>query len=74
MKEVRKKSVDAATNAMLVAAYRAKTDVIWDRTDAMQPQCGFGRLSICCTDCHEGRAGQTRLPSVHSRRYVTYSG
>ena len=54
MKEVRKKSVDAATNAMLVAAYRAKTDVIWDRTDAMQPQCGFGRLSICCTDCHEG--------------------
>ena len=54
MKEVRKKSCDDATNAMLVKAHRTNTDVIWDRTEAMQPQCGFGRLSICCTDCQEG--------------------
>ena len=54
MKEIRKKSFDAATNEMLIKAYRTKTEVIWDRADAAQPQCGFGRMSICCTDCYEG--------------------
>jgi hydroxylamine reductase (hybrid-cluster protein) len=54
MKEIRKKSIDAATNEMLIKAYREKTEVIWDRADAAQPQCGFGRMNICCTDCYEG--------------------
>jgi len=54
MKEIRKKSFDAATNAMLIRAHRSKTEVIWDRADAMQPQCGFGRMNICCSDCYEG--------------------
>jgi hydroxylamine reductase (hybrid-cluster protein) len=54
MKEIRKKSIDAATNAMLIKAHRSKAEVIWDRADAAQPQCGFGRMSICCTDCFEG--------------------
>lgn len=54
MKEIRKKSIDAATNEMLIKAYRAKTEVIWDRADAAQPQCGFGRMNICCADCYEG--------------------
>jgi hydroxylamine reductase (hybrid-cluster protein) len=54
MKEVRKKSMDAATNELLIAASKTNTDVIWDRAEAAQPQCGFGRLSICCADCLEG--------------------
>ena len=54
MKEIRKKSIDAATNEMLIKAYKANTEVIWDRAEASQPQCGFGRLAICCTDCSEG--------------------
>jgi hydroxylamine reductase (hybrid-cluster protein) len=54
MKEIRKKSIDAATNEMLIKAYRTKKEVIWDRADAAQPQCGFGRMNICCTDCYEG--------------------
>lgn len=54
MKEVRKKSADAAMNQMLVKAYRQQVDLTWDRAEAMQPQCGFGRLAICCTDCFEG--------------------
>jgi len=54
MKDVRKKSFDAATNEMLIKAHRSKTEVIWDRADAMQPQCGFGRMNICCSDCSEG--------------------
>jgi hydroxylamine reductase (hybrid-cluster protein) len=54
MKEIRKKSMDAATNELLIAASKTNTDVIWDRAEAAQPQCGFARLSLCCTDCSEG--------------------
>ena len=54
MKEIRKKSMDAATNELLIRASKTNTDVIWDRAEAAQPQCGFGRLSICCADCLEG--------------------
>lgn len=54
MKNVHKKSLDSAVNQVLVAAYRSRTTLIWDRAEAMQPQCGFGRLAICCTDCQEG--------------------
>jgi hydroxylamine reductase (hybrid-cluster protein) len=54
MKEIRKKSADAAVNKLIVKAYRSQTDLAWDRADAMQPQCGFGRIGICCTDCYEG--------------------
>lgn len=54
MKEVRKKSADAAVNQMLLNAYRRQISLSWDRSENMQPQCGFGKLSICCSDCHEG--------------------
>lgn len=54
MNNVHKKSQDSAVNQVLVAAYRSRTPLIWDRAEAMQPQCGFGRLAICCTDCQEG--------------------
>lgn len=54
MKEVRKKSADAAVNKMLVKAFKGQRELVWDRADAMQPQCGFGRMGICCTDCYEG--------------------
>lgn len=54
MKEIRKKSADSAVNTLIVKAYRGQTDLAWDRADAMQPQCGFARMGICCTDCYEG--------------------
>jgi hydroxylamine reductase (hybrid-cluster protein) len=54
MKELRKKSVDSGVNQLIVKAYREKTELVWDRAEAMQPQCGFGRMAICCTDCMEG--------------------
>lgn len=54
MKEVRKKSVDSAVNQMLIKAHRKGVELAWDRAEAMQPQCGFGRMAICCNDCQEG--------------------
>lgn len=54
MKQVQKKSADAAANQMIATAYRRQIDLVWDRAEAMQPQCGFGRMGACCTDCLEG--------------------
>lgn len=54
MKEVRKKSIDPAVNHILKAAYRQQMPLVWDRAEAMQPQCSFGRLAICCTSCNQG--------------------
>lgn len=54
MKEVRKKSADPAVAKIIAKAWREQTRLAWDRADALQPRCGFGRLGICCTDCHEG--------------------
>lgn len=54
MKEVRKKSADPAVNQMLQQAYKKHVTLTWDRADAMQPQCGFARLALCCSDCAAG--------------------
>lgn len=54
MKEVRKKSADSAVNQMLIKAHRKRVELAWDRAEVMQPQCGFGRMAICCDDCQEG--------------------
>jgi hydroxylamine reductase (hybrid-cluster protein) len=54
MKQVHKKSDDEAVNQLLVAAYRQRTDLAWDRAEAQQPQCGFGQLGICCSHCYDG--------------------
>jgi hydroxylamine reductase (hybrid-cluster protein) len=54
MKVLRKKSMDPAVNQLLIQARRQGRELVWDRLDAMQPQCGFGRLGICCAECCEG--------------------
>jgi len=54
MKQVHKKSTDEAVNQMLLSAYKRHIDLAWDRAETQQPQCGFGRLSLCCSDCYAG--------------------
>jgi len=48
------RSVDPATLAMLDRACDADIAVAWDRLEAQEPQCGFGRLGICCRHCTMG--------------------
>ncbi|EAX48341.1 Prismane [Thermosinus carboxydivorans Nor1] len=67
MKQVRKKSADAAVNQMIIKAYRSQTELTWDRAEAMQPQCGFGRLSICCSDCYDGPCRVNPFATVEQR-------
>jgi carbon-monoxide dehydrogenase catalytic subunit len=39
---------------MLGVAEKGGYSTAWDRWEAMQPQCGFGSLGICCRICNMG--------------------
>jgi carbon-monoxide dehydrogenase catalytic subunit len=49
-----KRSIDPASQEMLARASAEKQATAWDRLEDMLPQCGFGRLGICCTTCDMG--------------------
>jgi len=48
------KSIDKASLNMIEAAKGVGVDTVWDRYQAMLPQCGFGELGICCRNCLQG--------------------
>ena len=48
------RSSDPATVDMLKHIAGKDVQVAWDRYDAMQPQCGFGQLGLCCRNCTMG--------------------
>jgi anaerobic carbon-monoxide dehydrogenase catalytic subunit len=48
------KSIDPATHDMLDHAQKIGMATVWDRFEAMQPQCGFGELGLCCRNCAMG--------------------
>jgi len=52
--EIRGRSIDVASQAMLVEAEKAGLEVAWDRLEKQQPQCGFGELGVCCRNCNMG--------------------
>ena len=45
---------DNASKIMAKKAADQKIDIVWDRYAAMQPQCGFGTLGLCCRNCTMG--------------------
>jgi carbon-monoxide dehydrogenase catalytic subunit len=54
MSTAEKRSIDPSGQAMLARAAKEKVPTAWDRLEAMQPQCGFGQLGLCCTFCEMG--------------------
>ena len=48
------RSYDPASQKMIKKAEDENVKIVWDRYDAMQPQCGFGELGICCKVCNMG--------------------
>lgn len=51
---VKKKSLDPAVNQMLEKARKDNIETVWDRYEAMLPQCGFGDTGLCCRHCLQG--------------------
>ncbi len=54
MAEPKDKAANAASQEMLEVAASGGMETAWDRLEAMQPQCGFGELGICCRNCSMG--------------------
>ena len=50
----RKRTVDPAAEMILSCALEEGASTSWDRWEAMQPQCGFGKLGVCCRICNMG--------------------
>jgi len=50
----KKRSSDKAAQEMLKYMEEAGLENAWDRLEAQEPQCGFGRLGICCRNCAMG--------------------
>lgn len=48
------RSADPAARKMMAIAQQEAQQLAYDRYDAMKPQCGYGQLGICCTNCNMG--------------------
>ncbi len=47
-------SIDEAVQKLLPVAEKDKIQTVWDRHKDQQPQCGFGKMGICCRICWKG--------------------
>jgi len=52
--EPKKRSSDKAAQEMLEHMSEAGIENAWDRLEQQEPQCGFGKLGICCRNCAMG--------------------
>jgi len=52
--DAKRRSVDKAAQEMLKQVDKAGLETAWDRFEQQQPQCGFGKLGICCRNCSMG--------------------
>ncbi|MGD8785992.1 MAG: anaerobic carbon-monoxide dehydrogenase catalytic subunit [Phycisphaerales bacterium] len=50
----KKRSSDKAAQEMIDHMAKEGLENAWDRLDAQSPQCGFGKLGICCRICSMG--------------------
>jgi carbon-monoxide dehydrogenase catalytic subunit len=50
----KKRSSDKAAQEMLKMMDKADIENAWDRLEKQEPQCGFGKLGICCRNCSMG--------------------
>ncbi|MCM8778906.1 MAG: anaerobic carbon-monoxide dehydrogenase catalytic subunit [Candidatus Omnitrophica bacterium] len=46
--------VDEATKEIFGQAKEENIQTVWERYQLQQPQCGFGLLGLCCTNCNLG--------------------
>ena len=48
------RSIDPASQTMLLKAEELGIETAWDRYEKQLPQCSFGQLGICCRNCNMG--------------------
>jgi carbon-monoxide dehydrogenase catalytic subunit len=52
--DIKKRSNDKASQQMLKHIADNGFESAWDRFEKQQPQCGFGKLGLCCRNCSMG--------------------
>jgi carbon-monoxide dehydrogenase catalytic subunit len=52
--EPKQRSDDKASQQMMKHMEESGFESAWDRFEQQQPQCGFGKLGICCRNCSMG--------------------
>lgn len=62
--EPQERSVDKAAQKMIAKMNKAGQKNAWDRLEAQLPQCGFGKLGICCRICTMGPCRITKKAPV----------
>ncbi len=53
-KSFESKSLDPAVRQMIGKAKEKGIATVWDRYEAMNPQCGYGDTGLCCRNCLQG--------------------
>jgi len=53
-KSFESKSLDPAVQQMIAKAEDKGIRTVWDRYEAMTPQCGYGDTGLCCRNCLQG--------------------
>lgn len=53
-KSFESKSLDPAVQQMIAKAQGKGIKTVWDRYEAMNPQCGYGDTGLCCRHCLQG--------------------
>ena len=51
---LKEKSIDPAVQQMITRADEKEIVTVWDRYEAMTPQCGYGDTGLCCRHCLQG--------------------
>lgn len=54
MKQIRKKTLDKATESVITRAALAGTPLVFDRYEDMSPVCRFGQVGLDCKACTQG--------------------
>ncbi|MHC4389123.1 MAG: anaerobic carbon-monoxide dehydrogenase catalytic subunit, partial [Planctomycetota bacterium] len=50
----KERSSEKASQEMISRMAEAGLENAWDRLELQQPQCGFGKLGVCCRICTMG--------------------
>ena len=50
----KERSIDQTAQVLIEKGLNEGIQTAWERLEEQQPQCGFGQLGICCTNCNMG--------------------
>lgn len=50
----RERTIDQSCHEIMARGIKEGVETAWERLESQQPQCGYGQLGLCCTNCEMG--------------------